>query len=248
MIESKITIKEITNTHHNIQLLYGKKDVETICGYLIEYILGISNGLYEIFVPTCEIYQSNSKWFMSQKTIYGETLRNYITNCTDIQSIIEIFKFVLMDILQLYNNSLTICIDMNLENFIIKNNKIFLIDVIPPILLDKVQKDNIDNDLLYMLFCKRDYHLTAFLYYVLKSVILNKRLDLNQKQYTCSSIFRKFETYTNILISEEYLPFNIFIDDLFAYLSNAKQVNYNIVLNNSFREFYSIRKNGKDYD
>lgn len=247
MNKSKIIIKEISNEYPNIQLLYGEKKVECICDYLIEYILNISDGLCEIIIPPYEICHSNSKWVMRQKIIYGETLRNYITYCRDGKNIIHIFKSILADIVQLYNNCLTICIDMNLENFIIKDKKVFLIDVMPPILLDKVKKKNANNDLLYKLFCQRDYHLTAFLYYVLKSVILNNSLCLEQKQFVCSSILGMFKIFTNISICDEYLPFNIFIEDVLKYLSSGKQVNYNIIVTNSFRKFYSTRKN-KKYD
>lgn len=242
MNSKKFIIKEITNSNHNVKLLYGITKVETICSYVIEYTLELSNGLHEIIVPSCKVYQSGNRWLMSQKKINGDTLRQYLINCTDVPSITYIFDCILENILMLYNNSSTICVDMNLENFIIKNNTIHLIDVIPPILLDKVQDDNLNNDLLYNLFCDRNYHLTAFLYYILKTIILNKQLNIEQKKYACFLINKKFDKSTDIIISNEYLPFNTFIDDLFKYLFDPNPVNYVNISNNSFMKFYNLTK------
>ena len=89
--------------------------------------------------------------------------------------VFEIYTKILNDLIELYNSNPNIRVDSNLCNFIICGEldkpKIFLVDIFPPIIVDKLEVQT--KTLLAMLILDFETSLIAFLYYYIRTIIRN---------------------------------------------------------------------------
>lgn len=162
--------KRISVDDKNLCLLYGDcldgKEIKTMTEIYISNI-----RLSKIMLPDCELVLDRSDSFlMIQEKIQGQTAKQYITQSGCYEGILKVYQTILFDVLKLYINNSFIAVDLNLENFIIADNEIYLVDFAPPLLLQYTKRS---NSLLNRLFCDRIYQLYAMNYYFCKGVILN---------------------------------------------------------------------------
>ena len=136
--------------------------------------------------PIEHISTQEGETVIKQKRIYGKTLSVFIStiteNISDDNLIIykNIYKKMIDDIFENYRYNQNIRVDLNLNNFIVEDitNDIFLVDIIPPIYVDRISKCNFQSEYLYKLYTDFIYQILAFLYYYLKPMIINSGIDI----------------------------------------------------------------------
>lgn len=177
--------------------------------------------------------------FFGQNFIDGVSAKKYIEKSRSVYQIVELFKLIYFDVVNLYHSCPDIAVDLNLENFVISSDGVFLIDYNPPILLTMVVES---ESLLFKLFCDRQYHLYAMLYYFCKGIISNGVLSYKEK-VTAILLLQESLMKSGVSIKKEY-PFDMFMAHVIDYLNNDDETIRNIVLKDSFTKIIMKGKSG----
>lgn len=183
-----------------------------------------------IKIPSWRIaHTEEDSVFFKQNFIDGMSAKKYIENSQSVYQIVDLFKLIYFDVVNLYHCCPDIAVDLNLENFIISSDGVFLIDYSPPIILPMVVKS---ESLLFKLFCDRQYHLYAMIYYFCKGIISNSVLSYKEK-VTAILLLQESIVKSGESIKKGY-PFDIFMTHVTDYLNKDDENIKNIVLKDSF--------------
>lgn len=216
---SSVLIMELYKDTLNVNML------ETLIRNYIDKIT-FSN----IKIPSWSIGNTKKSCVVfQQRFVHGISAKKLIEKSQSVNQIVELFKFIYFDIVNLYHCCSDIAVDLNLENFIISSDGVFLIDYSPPIILTEVVES---ESLLFKLFCDRQYHLYAMLYYFCKGIVSNSVLSYEEKK-TAILLLRDSIVRSGVNIKKGY-PFDMFMDHVTDYLNNDNENIKNIVLNDSF--------------
>lgn len=161
--------------------------------------------------------------------IDGVAAKKFIEKSKSVNQIVELFELILFDVVYLYHCCPDIAVDLNLDNFVIASDGVFLIDYSPPIILTEVVES---GSLLFKLFCDREYHLYALLYYFCKGIISNGVLSYKEKTIAIL-LLQESIVRSAVNIKKEY-PFDMFMTHVTDYLNNDDKNIKNIVLRDSF--------------
>lgn len=181
--DNGLTIMKKINPQQKFEMkilehLLGNDPVETIKTYCKQLNM---TGLNISKIKNIRYSQSEGSIFVKQDYIVGHTLKEELNNVSYniglfAKSILYLKEILIaIDRLFLINSDLRI--DTNLENFIVNDNRITLIDVVPPINI-KFLSDNLFQDCnLRDLYKCINTQILALISYWLKPYIVNKCYD-----------------------------------------------------------------------
>lgn len=130
-------ILKLSTNHTSVAKEMLKLDTKDVKKY--------ENDISKVGIKTSKVYLSlyfNEKNIIIQEFINGKTIQEYLdSNEFSIASKLKLFK----NVIELYKLSLrneNLCLDWNLNNFIIENNEIYYIDYVPALYKDKIHNTN----------------------------------------------------------------------------------------------------------
>lgn len=194
--------------------------------------LYISNIRFsKIMLPDTELVLDRTDSFVIiQEKIQGQTVKQYITQTGCYEGILKVYHTIFSDVLELYINNSSIAVDLNLENFIIADNEIYLVDFAPPLLLQYIKRS---DSLLSKLFCDRIYQLYAMNYYFCKGVILNDCIKDEERIALVSSFFSNFQFFDKS-DEKDFQPFSSFMRNVAIFLKENNVCTREMVKADSF--------------
>ena len=132
-------ILKLSTEHTSIANEMLKLDAKDIKKY--------EQDIKNVGINTSKVYFSwylNEKNIILQQFIDGKTVQEYL-DCEEISSKDKLILF--KRIVEMYKLSLSnenLCLDWNLNNFIIQNNEIYYVDYVPALYKDKIKSVNSD--------------------------------------------------------------------------------------------------------
>ena len=121
--------KEISTESPTIKLLYGNISIRKLHKLDFKFL--------KFAMPSILASNENSIVF-EQDYIRGVTIKDYISNSKQYATFKHLFNNLLKDVIEF--NKTEFCLDLNLCNFILSNDSVYLIDFLPPICLNFVKK------------------------------------------------------------------------------------------------------------
>ena len=197
-------------------------------------------------VKPLRIEKQNDNIIMNQLYIKGlrldDFIKVYINYREGIGIIKNIFIDIVTDILLLYKNNPHIRVDTNLCNFIIgdiasSKVTINLVDVYPPIFINKISMANNENSLIYDLITDINVSIIAFLYYFIKNILIGIQDGL---EYELINMIH--ETIHQLVDFTESELEIVRIDNS---MNNLHSKNYFISKINRMLEYFSFDQNGR---
>ena len=217
-------------------------------------------------------YNNDGNLIIKQEWIEGITLEKYLDDNSklyfinrDITQVTEIFKKIIHNNIYLYSCNKDIRIDWNLRNFIIYENDLVIVDVVPPIYVSKLPKNNdFYMSILINLYVSTVTQIISILSYCVKPYITNSEFLLEsdrklllktlydelEKIILESCVDNKFELNSELELLrlvdtkiDKNKIYNLKIRALHKYLTNC--INYNQMVEefNSYSLRYLLDKN-----
>ncbi len=226
--------KEISTESPTIKLLYGNISIRKL-QYICEiYLNKLDFKFLKFAMPSILASNENSIVF-EQDYIRGVTIKDYISNSKQYATFKHLFNNLLKDVIEF--NKTEFCLDLNLCNFILSNDSVYLIDFLPPICLNFVKK-NYSNNYMGRLFCDKKYGLIAMLYYYIKGISINSNIDIDIKSKVIIDIIDDFKNEVDCSeLKIDIEPFGLYLKHIFEYLQNKSDKSLRVIKNDSFLRF-----------
>lgn len=176
-------------------------------------------------IKTSKVYLSinfNDKNIIIQEFINGETIQEYFDSLEhEVSEKLKLFK----NVIELYSLSLkddNLCLDWNLNNFIVQNNDIYYIDYVPTLYRDKINSISSERLEQYKLsLLDRQIQLAGILSHAIIPFFNETKSDLKEIYYLMKScienilkikmnlLYQQDHVYSRkLLILEDYLNTN----------------------------------------
>lgn len=226
--------KEISNEAETVKLLYGNISIKKLQG-ICEIYLNKMDFEFLKFPRPSILQISETSIIFEQEHIRGVTIKDYISNSEQYASFEPLFCNLLNDVVKF--NRTRYRLDLNLCNFVLSTDSVFLVDFLPPICLDFVTGEY-TNDYLKRLFCDQTYGLIAMLYYYIKGIALNRNISIDIKEKVITGINDIFKNkISNSDLEIDAAPFETYLERISEYLKNKSDPFLQDIKNDSFLRF-----------
>lgn len=189
-----------------------------------------------VLIPKTKVYcDTSNEIHIRQTFVCGFRLVDWIKHADCIDSLnfhLQYFKKLLEYQRSVFVTNRYLRIDFNLQNFVIKDEELFLVDIVPPIYVNTYVTDNSINytkkiERLLRLYSFIDWQIIAMIgYWIQEKIESFKLLDDGIRKLVLSTIINEFlEEANNVLC--KYTNYNIITKDY-------------IYLNRSILYFYKI--------
>lgn len=200
-------ILKLSTEHTSIANEMLKLDAKNIKKY--------EQDIRNVGINTSKVYFScylNEKNIILQQFIDGKTVQEYL-DCEEISSKDKLILF--KKIVEMYKLSLSnenLCLDWNLNNFIIQNNEIYYVDYVPALYKDKIKSVNSDMLRQYQLsLIDKQIQLAGIVTYAIVPFFDMVKNDLSEIYYSMKKII---ETILNVNMRYETNAEHVYLKKL----------------------------------
>lgn len=239
--------KKISPSDKNVKLLYHDQTVEQVDLIIEEYLNRIN--LETIIMPKIinKIILSDSITY-TQIYVSGITVKEFLIRTDSVSLFLSVATVLLKEIVKLHKKDKGVLLDLNLCNYIISSGNIYLVDFLPPIVIEKTLCADKHN-YLTRLFCEYGYGVVGFVYYILKGIVLNRSTCTCDKKILAKCFLAELENNLDISIvnlfdlDDSFFPFNYYLKHIRQFFITPNLKTYKVVANDSFRAALNAESN-----